>query len=169
MSEEVVKEETNDKSVQMFVHQIDFGTLKNVLSKVTDVSLLFTYNMPNKAVSYIDNGFELIKKLEEYTNGDETWRITKDKQVPLRIIDDKICINEWVIGDASAVLCIPQINTIIIVPDEESTCRGAKEPTKILQLTNCISVTPLLLVLGDEPDTENEGKYRLSVGYQVIG
>jgi hypothetical protein len=64
MSDEVVKEETNDKSVQMFVHQIDFETLKAVLSKVTDVSLMFTYNMPNKADSYISDCFGLIKQLE---------------------------------------------------------------------------------------------------------
>lgn len=168
MSDEVVKEETNDKGVQMFVHQIDFETLKAVLSKVTDVSLMFTYNMPNKAASYISDCFGLIKQLEEYTTGEENWRISKDKQVPLRVIDEKIRINEWVINGTNAVLCIPQINTIIIIPDDESTYRGSKEPTKVLQLTNCISVTPLLLVLGDEPDTENEGKYRLSVGYQVI-
>lgn len=167
MSDEVVKEEMNE-NVMMYVHQIGFDVLKNVLKKVTNVSLTFTYNMPNKVCSYKNSGFDLIRQLDEYANGDESWRITKDKNLQLHINDGKLYVGEWVITETSLVLCIPQINSIIILPDEESTFRGGKEPTKIIQLSNCISVTPLLLVLGDEPDLDNQGKYKLSVGYQII-
>lgn len=166
MSEEETKEMTSD--MMMYVHQIDYTTLKSVLEKVTDVHLSFVYNMPKKATSYKNDGFTLIKELDHYANSDEDWRITKDKNINLQIIEDKIHVGEWVIGGTELVLCIPRINSIIIIPNEDSTYKNTKEPTKILQLTNCISVTPLLLVLGDEPDENNEGKFKLSIGYEMI-
>ena len=167
MSDEVVKEEI-DKNLMMYVHQINYNTLLEVLSKVTDVHVSFVYTMPKKAVSYKEDGFSLIKELDYYANSDEDWRISKEKNISLNIADDKIIVGDWILHGTELVLCIPRINSLIIIPNQESTYKGTKQPTKILQLTNCISVTPLLLVLGDEMDEENPEKYKLSIGYQII-
>ena len=71
-----MSEEENTAN-EMFVHQIDYETLKGILKNVTDVNMVITYNMPNKADSYKDDGFSLIKTLDSYINGDDNWRITK--------------------------------------------------------------------------------------------
>lgn len=168
MSEEVKDKEQISENLMMYVHQINYQTLLNVLEKVTDVHMSFVYTMPKKAISYKDDGFSLIKELDLYANSDQDWRINKQKNIQLRISDNKIIVGEWVLHGSELILCIPRINSLIIIPNEQSTYKGTKEPTKILQLTNCISVTPLLLVFGDEVDSENPEKYRLSIGYELI-
>ena len=56
---EKVKEET--KGIPMYVHQVDYDVILNILSNVTEVNRLYTYSMPNKAEKYADNGFDMIK------------------------------------------------------------------------------------------------------------
>lgn len=166
MSDEV-KETVKEKGTSMYVHQIDFETLLQVVSKVTDVNKMFIYNMPNKAEKYNEDTFELINILNDYIGGDEDWRIKRERNVRFSINDNKISVGNWVISGIVNCLCIPKINSLIIIPDGESTCNGSKEPTKIIQLTNCIAVTPLLVRLTDEP-MEEEGKYNLGLSYEVI-
>lgn len=166
MSDEV-KETTEEKGASMYVHQIDYDTLLQVVSKVTDVNKMFIYNMPNKAEKYNDDTFALINLLNDYIGGEDDWRITKEKNVRFTIKDNKIYVGEWVISGIVNCLCIPKINSLILIPDGEATCNGSKEPTKIIQLTNCIAVTPLLVRLTDEP-MEEEGKYNLGLTYEVI-
>ncbi len=55
--------ESNDKGTSMYVHQVEYNTLLEILGKVTDVNKVFTYSMPNKAESYASSGFELINVL----------------------------------------------------------------------------------------------------------
>ena len=167
MSDEV-KETTEEKGTSMYVHQIDFETLLMVLRNTTDVNKLFVYNMPNKAEKYKDSGFELINTLNEYIGGDEDWRIETKTNVNFGINDGKIYVDNWVITGSIMCMCIPKINSIIIIPDGDSTNNGSKEYTKILQLTNCVAVTPLLVKLTDEPIEGEENKFNLGMSYEVI-
>ena len=68
MSDEV-KETTEEKGTSMYVHQIEFDTLKEVLVKVTNANKVFTYSMPKRADSYANSGFELINTLNDYIDG----------------------------------------------------------------------------------------------------
>lgn len=167
MSDEEVKDATEEKVTSMYVHQIDFDTLLQVMGKVTDVNKMFIYNMPNKAEKYNDDTFALINLLNDYIGGEDDWRIAREKNVRFVIKDGKIHVGDWVINGIVNCLCIPKINSLILIPDNDSTCNGSKEPTKIIQLTNCIAVTPLLVRLTDEP-MEEEGKYNLGLSYEVI-
>jgi hypothetical protein len=45
---------------------------------------------------------------------------------------------------------------------------GVKDPTKIIQLTNCISVMPLLVKLLDERDENDAEKFILGMSYEII-
>ena len=164
MSDEVVKEE----NTTMYVHQIDFETLRSILSKANQVNRLYTFNMPNKAISYSNSGFELVQLLNSYIDTDESWRIGREHSIPMSIVEETIKVGEWEIRGTAMVMCIPKINSIIVIPDETSTYRGGKEPTKIIQLVNCISISPLLLRLGDIQDENDPEKYRLSIGYELI-
>lgn len=123
--------------------------------------------MPNKAESYANDGFNLISILNEYINGDESWRISKDTNVKLKAEGDKVQIGDWIITGSKYILCIPKINSIIIIPDDNCTYKGTKDVTKIIQLTNCISVTPLLVRLLDEP-TGEENQFKLGMTFEII-
>lgn len=165
MSDEVKEE----KGTSMYVHQVEYETLLALLERVTDVNKVYTYNMPNKAEKYASSGFELINTLNEYIGGEEDWRINKESNVKLNITEGKIIIgNTTIISGTKLIMCIPRINSILIIPDDESLINGVKDPTKIIQLTNCISVTPLLVRLSDEPVEGEEGKYHLGMTMEVI-
>jgi hypothetical protein len=124
--------------------------------------------MPNKAEKYAESGVELINTLNDYIGGDESWRIENKRNAKFAIRDGKLYIDSWVITGSTLCMCIPKINSIIIIPDESSTNNGSKEYTKILQLTNCIAVTPLLVKLTDEPIEGEENKFNLGMIYEVI-
>lgn len=164
MSDEVVKEETKE----LYVHQIGYDVLLQLLANVTDVNKLCTYNMPNKAEKYADNSFDLINILNEYIGGEEEWRVTRESDVKFGIKENLMFIGDWVINGVLSCICLPKINSIIIIPNNESTCKGVKEPTKILHLINCIAVTPLLIKLTDEPINDGSGKFNLGMKYEPI-
>jgi hypothetical protein len=88
--------------------------------------------------------------LNDYIDGEEDWRITKETNVKLQVQDGSIHVSNCVIKGTKLIMCIPRINSIIFIPDEESIINGVKDPTKIIQLTNCISVMPLLVRLLDD-------------------
>lgn len=166
MSEEV-KETVQEKGTSMYVHQVKYDTFRAILGKVTDVNKVFTYTMPNKAQNYANDGFGLISTLNQYINGDDDWRITKESNIKVTNLEDKIVIGDWIITGTKYVLCIPRINSIIIIPDDTCTYKGSKDLTKIIQLTNCIAVTPLLVRLLDEP-TETPETFNLGMTYEMI-
>lgn len=168
MSEEVKETVEEVKGIPMYVHQVDWDVILKILSNVTDVNRVYTYSMPNKAESYASNGFEMINVINSYIDSDESWRIDSKSNVRLNLKEDKIEVGDWVIAGSKLNMCIPTINSIIIIPDENSTIRGAKDPTKIIQLTNCISVTPLLVRLTDEPIEGESEKFKLGMTMELI-
>jgi hypothetical protein len=167
MSDEV-KESVEEKGTSMYVHQVEYPTLLAILAKVTDVNKVFTYSMPQKAESYATSGFDLITTLNDYIDGEEDWRINKESNVALRVENETITVGNFVIKGIKLGLCIPRINSIIIIPDENCTINGAKDPTKIIQLTNCISVTPLLVRLLDDKIEGEDDKFQLGMTYEII-
>lgn len=162
MSDEV-KETNEEKGTSMYVHQVEFETLKEVLAKVTNANKVFTYSMPKKAESYADSGFELINTLNDYIDGEEDWRINKETNVDVSVNEQGVIVGNSLIVGTKLTLCIPRINSIIIIPSDGSLINGAKDPTKIIQLTNCISVTPLLVRLLDEKGDDDT--FRLGMTY----
>lgn len=162
-----MSEEVKEKETSMYVHQIKFDVLLQILSKVTDVNKVFTYTMPNKAQSYASKGFQLITILNDYINGDQDWRISKQTNLKLETDGKIIKVGDWILSNSNYILCIPKINSIIIIPSEDCTYKGSKDVTKIIQLTNCISVTPLLVRLLDQP-TQQENQFRLGMTFEII-
>lgn len=153
---------------ELYVHQIDYEVLLKILSNVTYVSRLCTYNMPTKADKYVENSLELINIIDGYIGGEEDWRVNKENDVQFSINDGVIKIGDWVITGTKSCICLPKINSIILIPDEDSRFKNAKEPTKILHLVNCVAVTPLLVRLTDEPIEGEENKFNLGMTLEVI-
>lgn len=163
-----MSEEVKDTVNSMYVHQIEYETFLKVVQNVTNINKMFIYNMPNKASSYANDGFNLINILNEYIGGEESWRINSDDNVNFVINEGKIFVGDCELSGSILCMSIPKINSFIIIPDENSLIRGVKDPTKIIQFTNCICVTPLLLRLADEPIEGETEKFNLGVSYEVI-
>jgi hypothetical protein len=167
MSDEV-KETREEKGTSMYVHQIDYATFLQVVGNVTNVNKMFVYSMPNKASSYADDGFNLINTLNGYIGGEEDWRISISKNVNFTINEGKVYAGDYELSGSLLCMSIPKINSFIIIPDSNGLYKGSADPTKIIQLTNCICVTPLLMRLTDEPIEGEEEKFNLGVSYEVI-
>ena len=106
MSDEV-KETIEEKGTSMYVHQVEFETLKEVLAKVTNANKVFTYSMPKKAESYADSGFELINTLNDYIDGEEDWRINKETNVDVSVNEQGVIVGNSLIVGTKLTLCIP--------------------------------------------------------------
>lgn len=163
-----MSEEVEEKVNSMYVHQIDYDTFLKVVANVTNVNKMFIYNMPNKASSYAEDSFKLINILNDYIGSEEDWRITTYKNVNFVQSDGKVKVGDYEICGTVLCMSIPKINSFIIIPDSDSLYKGSSDPTKIIQLTNCICVTPLLMRLTDEPIEGEEEKFNLGVTYEVI-
>lgn len=125
--------------------------------------------MPKKAESYADDGFNMLEEINKFgETEDESWRISLEVDVKISFENDKLIIGDWIVEKSLLNICIPTINSIIIIPSTESTYKGNKEYTKIIQLTNCISVTPLLIKLLDIPMEEDENKFKLGMNMEII-
>lgn len=171
MSDEV-KEivENEDIRHEMYVQQIDWEVFKNVVDRVTNVNRLFMYNMPNKAEKYSSDVVNLINTLDSYLTGDDEWRVTDEKNVRFfyNKEHDTVEAGNWTFGKPLVILCIPKLNSFFIVPDSNALYKGSPSPTHIIQLSNCISIMPMLLTMNEVPDTEKEGVTNISMCYEMI-
>ena len=171
MSEEV-KDTNNTEEIQheMYVQQVDWETFKNIIERVTNVNRIYMYNMPNKAEKYKEDIVGLIKTLDEYLSGDEEWRVTDEKNAPFKLDkkSDKIYAGNWVLGRPHVILCIPRLNSFFIIPDSDARYKESSAPTTIIQLSNCISVMPMILSMNEVPDKEKEGVINIAMAYQIL-
>ena len=169
MSEEV-KNNNVEEHHQMYVQQIDWKTFIPLIERVTNVNRVYMYNMPNKADTYSNDVINLITTLDMYLTGDEEWRVTNENNVPFKVDKERdvISVGNWVLNEAKLILCIPKLNSFFIIPGGESTYKGSPSPTHIIQLSNCISVMPMLLTMREFPDKEKEGVINIGMAYEMI-
>lgn len=163
-----MSEET--KEATMYVQQIDWETFTSVIERITNVNRLYMYNMPNKAEKYVSDVAGMITTLDDYLRGDDEWRVTDEKNVRFFFDKEKENVNvgNWVFGKPLLILCIPKLNSFFIVPDKDATYKGSPAPTNIIQLSNCISVMPMLLTMTEVPNPEKEGSYNISMSYEML-
>lgn len=171
MSDEV-KETIKADEIQheMYVQQIEWDVFKGVIERVTNVNRLFMYNMPTKAEKYVEDIVNLIKTLDGYLTGEDDWRVTEEKNIRFLINKktDTIEAGSWSFGKPLLILCIPKLNSFFIVPDSTATYKGSPSPTHIIQLSNCISIMPMLLTMNEVPDPEKEGVTNISMCYEML-
>ena len=174
MSEEVKDvtdiETTVEETQQMYVQQLEWDVFKSVIERITNVNTLYMYNMPNKAEKYSEDIVGLIQTLDIFLRGDDEWRVSDEKHVPFKYDseNDKILVGNWVIGKPHLILCIPKLNSFFIIPDNEATYKGSPNPTQIIQLSNCLSVMPMILVMNEVPNEEKEGSYNISMSFEML-
>ncbi len=160
--------ENNQQQKYLYVQQLEWNTFLKIVEKVNNVNKVYEYNMPNKATSYQQDMIGMIGILDSFLNGDEKWRVSKHGNVSFSIKDEKIYVGDWVIEKGHNIIAIPKINSFFIIPPDGSTNRGISDPTKVIQLINCISIMPMLLKMEDVKSEEKQGQFKISVGYEPI-
>ena len=155
---------------QMYVQQIEWETFISVMERITNVNRLYMFNMPNKAEKYISDVSGMIQTLDDYLSGDEEWRVTNEKNVNFRYNKDAemIEVGNWLFGKPLLILCIPKLNSFFIVPDKDALYKGSPNPTQILQLSNCISIAPMLLNMQEIPNPEKENSFNISMSFELL-
>lgn len=158
-------EQKNDK---LYIQSVSFETFLKIINGTDIVDMLYMYNMPNHIKTYasdVENTAQSIFSI--YENEDELWRVKKYRGVDIEVDDKSLKYQNSIIVDADLVLCLPIINSIIVIPGPESIKLGW-DVTKILQLTNLISLTPMLLRMTDVLDEDNPPNHKISISYEVV-
>lgn len=171
MSEEKIENntgESQDDIKRFYIQSINFETFLKIVAEVNMVDSVYLYNMPNHIKSYSKNVDETTKALFSiFENEDEKWRVKAAKQVQMDVGENGITFSNYNIVDSDLCLCMPIINSIVLIPGPKSIENGW-DVTKIVQFTNMVSMTPMLLRLTDVEDSENPSNHKISVSYEVI-
>ena len=157
-----------EENKKLYIQSVSFETFLKIVNGTDLVDMLYLYNMPNHIKSYakdVENTAQSIFSI--YENEDELWRVKKYRGMDIEVDDKSLKFQNSTIVDAELVLCLPIINSIIIVPGPESIKLGW-DVTKILQLTNLVSLTPMLLRMTDVLDEDNPPNHKISISYEVI-
>lgn len=163
--------ENVEETKKIYLQSISYDTFLKIIHNVNLVDSIYMYSMSNHIKNYSNNVEETVQTIfSYYENEDEKWRIANMRQVELTINSDEEIVNfgGTRICDAALCICMPITNSIILVPGQKSIENGW-DVTKIVQFTNMISMTPMLLKLMDVEDEENPPNHKISVSYEVIG
>ena len=166
MKEEKVTEGDIKK---VYLQSISFETLLKIVNGTDRIGSLYMFSMPNHIKSYTSDVEKTTQSIFSiFENEDERWRIKAKSNVDIVSNDEYIIFDgNNKILDADLCICMPIVNSIFVIPGPESIKSGW-DVTKIVQFTNLISLTPMLLRLTDVEDEENPPNHKISVSYEVI-
>ena len=164
-----MSEETKENDVKkIYLQSINYETLLKIVQDVNVVETIYLYSMPNHIKTYAKNVENTVQTIFSFfENEDDRWRATNMKHVDFSVNSESINFGGLKIVDIDLCICMPITNSIIIIPGQESIKLGW-DVTKVIQLSNMISLTPMLLRLTDMEDEENPPNHKISVSYEVI-
>lgn len=143
----------------------DYQQVLNICERADAVDCLYTYEMPNKAISYLEdfsreNVNSLIETLNTY-HTDEEWRVRKDTCLQLELKDKELKLaNGLVIKDVARLIFMPEAHSLILVPGEETIKSGVK-PNLIFRFRYFLSTRLFLLDMSSH--TEEDGSLKLDL------
>ena len=168
---EELENSTNDSQEEIkkfYIQSVNFETFMRIVAEVNMADSIYLYNMPNHIKTYAKDVNETTKAIFNiFENEDEKWRAKAAKNVQIQISESGISFSNMNIVDCEMCLCMPIINSIILIPGPKSIEMGW-DVTKIVQFSNLISMTPMLLRLTDVEDENNSSNHKISVSYEVI-
>lgn len=159
----------SSEEVQKIVIQIiDYDGLCGFLSKANYADAVTTYQMPNKASSYVDDAASLVELLVEYHKSeDDKWRVKKEQTVELTTKDNVCVIGKTrTLFDVSKVFAIATLNSFFVVPGPKSISQGGFNPSEVIQLSNLIAVKPLMLMLDNKLVDEEKDVWMLTATFK---
>lgn len=171
MSEKnVIKNEEIDENAigKFYIQSVSFDTFLKIVKDVNLIGTAYFYSMPNHIKTYakdVEGTTQSIFSIFE--NEDERWRVKSIKQLHTNVTENSIQFGDFTILDSDLCLCMPMINSIVLLPGQKSIENGW-DVTKIVLLSSMISMTPMLLRLTDIEDEENPPNHKISVSYETI-
>lgn len=155
------------------IQAVDFTTLKTMTERIGFVHRYITFNMPNKASTYVQDSSNLsnfIQQMIDYTKSDseENWRVEELKNVKYGNIEGGICIaDNKTLFDVEKCLIIPKLQIVFVVPGEKSVKEGGFNAAHVICLIGLISTMPLMMKFDSVPDPNDSSKQALSVSYEI--
>ena len=162
---------SEENTVEVPVLEIEFDTLLEMVKKINLVDCITLFSMPNHLKVYGDSEKtsigNLMMELVEYQNEENSWRLEKHIVKDFSIENNSIKILDKAIFDTQRIIIVSKMNSIFIIPGENSIKNGNCLPNQIIKLSNLISSQLFLLRLNDVKDKET-GKFNLQADFAMI-
>lgn len=158
-------------TIDVPVLEIEFGSLLNICRKINIVDCITVFSMPEHLSQYADKEqmpiSDLVLKLIDYQKEENKWRLKEHKVMEIDASDNSIKVLDKMILDAYRIIIISKMNSVFIIPGEESIKNGNCAPNEIIKLSNLISSQLFLLTFNDVKNENGDG-YDLKINYKII-
>lgn len=166
--------ETHDSetdTIEVPILELDFDKFLEMTKKINIVDCITFFSMPNHVKTYSDRekltAGDLILELIEYQKEENEWRLTKNPVADFAVDANGVKFLDKNITDAARVIVVSKMNSIFIIPGENSIKSGNCQPNQIIKLSNLISSQLFLLKLNDVKE-EASNDYELKVEFALI-
>lgn len=160
-----------DDTMEVPVLELDFNKFLEISQKINLVDSITLFSMPNHLKSYSDRNIvsvgDLIMELIEYQKEENKWRLEEFKVEQFSIENNSIKVINRTISDAYRIIIVSKMNSVFIIPGEESIKKGNCQANQIIKLSNLISSQLFLLVFNDVK-SEETGNYDLKAEFALI-
>lgn len=158
-------------TIEVPVLELDFDKFLELSKKINIVDCITLFSMPNHVKSYSNPEKtpvgDLILELIEYQKEENEWRISKHPVQNYSVENNSARFLDKVITDAARVIIVSKMNSVFIIPGEDSIKNGNCQPNQIIKLSNLISSQLFLLQFKDVKEEGSEN-YDLQVEFALI-
>lgn len=161
----------NEDTIEVPILELEFENLVEICKKINLVDSVTVFSMPNHVKTYSNHDekpvSDLVMELIDYQKPENEWRLKTSKVQDLGVNDNSIKVIDKVISDAGRIVVISKMNSVFIIPGEESIKSGNCQPNEIIKLSNMISSRLFLLQFNDVKE-EGSDNYNLRVEFNII-
>jgi len=158
-------------TVEVPVLELTFDKFLELSKKINIIDCITLFSMPNHVKTYSDPEKtpigDLILELIEYQKEENEWRISKHPVQDYTIENNTAKFLDKSITDAARVIIVSKMNSVFIIPGENSIKNGNCQPNQIIKLSNMISSQLFLLQFKDVKEEDSE-KYNLQIEFALI-
>lgn len=160
-----------EDTIEVPVLELEFENLIEICKKINLVDSVTVFSMPNHVKTYSKRDekpvSDLVMELLDYQKEENEWRLKSYKVQELAVVDNSIKVLDKTISDAARIVVISKMNSVFIIPGEESLKNGNCLPNEIIKLSNLISSQLFLLQFKDVKE-EGSNNYDLRVEFNLI-
>lgn len=160
-----------EDTIEVPVLELEFENLIEICKKINLVDSVTVFSMPNHVKTYSKRDekpvSDLVMELLDYQKEENEWRLKSYKVQELAVVDNSIKVLDKTIIDAARIVVISKMNSVFIIPGEESLKNGNCLPNEIIKLSNLISSQLFLLQFKDVKE-EGSNNYDLRVEFNLI-
>lgn len=170
-----MSEVENNKEIKSLMQFIDFDTFCKLFKMVDLIHKVEIFQMPDDVSSFgiFEDGTnkgetysKLINEAISYKNDKNSWRVKSYKNLNFKLNQDSFEIGDYVIKDLRSCIIIPEINMVVIIPDEKTYGEGKTNPSNLIFLFGMISMKPLMMTFNVK--NNEDGTTETSVTYKIV-